>query len=34
LILFSWSPSDPDAAAEGSVASALGTIGIGFTVPN
>jgi hypothetical protein len=34
LILFSWSPSDADAAAEGSVASALGTIGIGFTVPN
>jgi hypothetical protein len=34
LILFSWSPSDPDAAAEASVASALGTIGIGFTVPN
>jgi hypothetical protein len=34
LVVFSWSPSDADAAAEGSVASALGTIGIGFTVPN
>lgn len=34
LILFSWSPSDADATAEGAVAGALGTIGIGFTVPN
>jgi hypothetical protein len=34
LILFSWSPSDADSTTERSVADALGTIGIGFTVPN
>ncbi len=34
LILFTWSPSDPAATAEGEVAAALGRIGIGFTVPN
>lgn len=34
LILFTWSPSDPDATAEGEVAAALGRLGIGFTVPN
>lgn len=34
LILFTWSPSDPDATAEGQVAAALGRLGIGFTVPN
>lgn len=34
LILFSWSPSDADATTEAGVASALGTLGIGFTVPN
>jgi hypothetical protein len=34
LILFSWSPSDPDATTEAGVATALGTLGIGFTVPN
>ena len=34
LILFTWSPSDPDATAEGEVATALGGLGVGFTVPN
>jgi hypothetical protein len=34
LILFTWSPSDADATAEGQVAAALGSLGIGFTVPN
>jgi hypothetical protein len=34
LVLFSWSPSDPDAAAEAAVGTALATLGIGFTVPN
>lgn len=34
LVLFSWSPSDPDAATETAVAAALGNLGIGFTVPN
>jgi hypothetical protein len=34
LILFSWSPSDPDGSTETSVAAALGKLGIGFTVPN
>jgi hypothetical protein len=34
LILFSWSPSDADATLEASVAGALNTLGIGFTVPN
>jgi len=34
LILFSWSPSDPDASLETSVAGAVNTLGIGFTVPN
>jgi hypothetical protein len=34
LVLFSWSPSDPDGSTETSVAAALGKIGIGFTVPN
>jgi hypothetical protein len=34
LIIFSWSPSDADATLEASVAAALGTLGIGFTVPN
>jgi hypothetical protein len=34
LILFTWSPSDADATAESQVAVALGTLGIGFTVPN
>jgi hypothetical protein len=34
LVLFSWSPSDSDATTEAGVATALGTLGIGFTVPN
>jgi len=34
LVLFSWSPSDADASTEAAVATALGTLGIGFTVPN
>jgi hypothetical protein len=34
LILYSWSPSDSTDRTEGVVAAALGTIGIGFTVPN
>jgi hypothetical protein len=34
LILFTWSPSDADATAESQVATALGGLGIGFTVPN
>jgi hypothetical protein len=34
LVLFSWSPSDADATLEASVAGALNTLGIGFTVPN
>ena len=34
LILFTWSPSDPDATAEGQVAAALNGLGVGFTVPN
>jgi hypothetical protein len=34
LIIFSWSPSDADATLEASVAAALGTLGIGFSVPN
>ena len=34
LVLFSWSPSDPDGSTETSVAAALAKLGIGFTVPN
>jgi hypothetical protein len=34
LILFTWSPSDPAATAEGQIAAALGRLGVGFTVPN
>jgi hypothetical protein len=34
LVLFSWSPSDPDGSTETSVAAAFGKLGIGFTVPN
>ena len=34
LVLFTWSPSDPAATAEGDVAAALGRLGIGFSVPN
>lgn len=34
LILFTWSPSDPDATAEGQIAAALGGLGVGFSVPN
>lgn len=34
LIIFSWSPQDPAAGVEGQVAAALGSLGVGFTVPN
>jgi hypothetical protein len=34
LILYSWTPSGSTDPAAGQVAAALGTLGIGFTVPN
>jgi hypothetical protein len=34
LILYSWSPSDTTDRTPGLVAAVLGTLGIGFTVPN
>jgi hypothetical protein len=34
LIVFTWAPSDPAAAAESEVAAALARLGIGFSVPN
>jgi hypothetical protein len=34
LVLFSWSPSDADAATQAAVGTSLGSLGIGFTVPN
>jgi hypothetical protein len=33
LILFTWSPSDADATTEAAIAAAVGTLGIGFSVP-
>jgi hypothetical protein len=34
VVLFSWLPSASSEPTAGQVAAALGTLGIGFTVPN